>query len=786
MPASSATDHLDDFNSQQLATLRNALPDMNGTKWIGDYRILREIGRGGMGVVYEAVQESLGRSVAIKLLPSLHSLSAAARARFQREACAAARLHHTNIVPVFGIGETEGQQYYVMQLIEGRTLAEWSDSLKQACQSTDNSVLHPQDESQSTNLQHCQRVAKIALRVAQGLAFAHSHGVVHRDIKPENLLIDEHDAVWIADFGLAKSSGSDDLTHTGSWIGTLRYMAPEAFEGVTDARSDVYSLGVTLYELLTLTPAFKSQNREQLVQEILAGIPDSPRKFNAKIPKDLETIVLRATATDPARRFASAEQVVADLQHYLNGEPISARKISLLEKFDKWGRRHPATAALSVSIIIIAALGATGILWQWRDARAARGSLQVALSEKEQALVATQRALRTSQSVADLLAQTLLSQDQFGLSALSPLTSNLSPLGTDANTIMQRTQASISQLANPAIRESLLDQLTVVYITSGKLQIALKLIDRTPREEQSNAQKGFLTLIQIIQGRYSEAIATANQMQAGDQHDRAFRDFLLSLAALEIDANEATLQTAETRLREYIAVEDDLQKRQRHQFLHYMHLSLIRLRLSGESTDSHHWRECKRLSSVAYEGIPAPEQFTIYQNCVALATGLFQMQQAHESENSILFNVGKSLTMQSIEQIASDLEVSSPVRSSFLIEIGDFLQNVSKTRYLPSLNSEIETIYRLALEGISVSCPGEPRQADMQCRLAQVLIEQGERAEAEELLANAQRIRARMQFSSSTSAGDNSHAVGDNSQAEPLTTPPSVEPNTPALAASKP
>ncbi|MEC8494649.1 MAG: serine/threonine-protein kinase, partial [Planctomycetota bacterium] len=278
---------------------------------IGPYTVVREIGRGGMGVVYEAEDRSLDRRVAIKLLPERISSSADFVERFRREAHAAARLEHPGVVPVYGVGDADGQHYYAMQFVDGygldglvrifagtRDEGEVLDRSEESgrerrfaralatgrldrfgARSEDPSGLEGADDDgarPALGRAYHRNVARIGLRAAEALGHAHARGVLHRDIKPANVLLDRSGRVLITDFGLAKLDESEDLTREGDFVGTLRYMAPEQFNGHAEPRSDVYGLGLVLYELLTLERAVKSDSRAELVNELLHVVPRSP------------------------------------------------------------------------------------------------------------------------------------------------------------------------------------------------------------------------------------------------------------------------------------------------------------------------------------------------------------------------------------------------------------------------------------------------------------------------------------------------------------------------------
>jgi serine/threonine protein kinase/Tfp pilus assembly protein PilF len=364
---------------------------------LGDYRILREVGRGGMGVVYEAVQESLGRHVALKVFPAAWPLGSSHLERFRREARAVARLHHTNIVPVFGVGEDSGVHYYAMQFIDGQGLDEVLKQIRRQRRPSprDREPLPapvarniPADEARAsgesdtdlTNLPEASyftRVAQIGLQVADALDYSHKQGILHRDVKPSNLLWDSHGVVWVTDFGLAKAEGSDGLTESGAIIGTLRYMAPERFQGRSDPRSDVYGIGATLYELLTLRPAFDDTDRLLLIERVTNTEPPRPRRLVPQIPRDLETIVVKALAKEPADRYPTAGDLADDLRRFLDDRPIKARRSSPLERGWRWCRRHPAVAGLAAALLLVllGGLGLVTALWQRAERQGATAEL---------------------------------------------------------------------------------------------------------------------------------------------------------------------------------------------------------------------------------------------------------------------------------------------------------------------------------------------------------------------------------------------------------------------------
>lgn len=380
---------------------------------IGEFRLVREIGRGGMGIVFQAEQESLSRFVALKVFPEHAHLSPQRLERFRREAQTAAKLHHTHIVPVYGVGEDSGLSYFVMQYVPGIGVDRVIDELRLL-----TSDEHVSDENgfgneftprraasalisgtfqkphgarqdrrrgaridtRDLDRRYWESIAHIIAQAADALDYAHGQGVVHRDIKPGNLLLDSEGKVWITDFGLAKAVHHTDLSKTGDIVGTLRYMAPEQFRRELDPAADIYSLGLTLYELLTLRPAFDETDPDQVMQ---GASPTSPRKLNAAIPRDLETIVLKATAIEPRHRYKHGRALANDLRRFTEDRPIKARRANAAEKLWRWSRRNPMLASMSSALLLVLITGFALVSWKWREAEAenrrAEQNLSIAL-----------------------------------------------------------------------------------------------------------------------------------------------------------------------------------------------------------------------------------------------------------------------------------------------------------------------------------------------------------------------------------------------------------------------
>lgn len=479
---------------------------------IGDFLVVREIGRGGMGIVYEAQQQSLARRVAVKVLPNERLPRAADLERFQREAQTAARLQHTNIVPVFGVGEQDGLHYYVMPLVEGVGLDEVIGALRRRNDASRPGASAEDIGTVARRLTAAKfgggsesargpapgnlwsSVARIGVQAAEALDYAHTQGTLHRDIKPGNLLVDGSGVVRVADFGLAGAASQPDGGRNGEIVGTARYMAPEQLRGAADARSDIFGLGLTLYELLTLRPLFERRDRASSADALARAL--RPRAVNRAIPRDLEAIVLKCLAHEPAERYQTAAALTADLRRFLDDQPVRARRVFVLERSGRWCRRNPALAiASSLVALLLVGIVVTG------------------LAAYTQTRAALQRAQTTSHLALEMLDGVYLQ--------LSPervwIASDSDPAGQACACIGLRTGGSASSVERTAIQvqasrqtATLLESLLAFYdrlaeqggddrhvklqsaIASrrvGDLRLCLGQIDRAEREYLKSVEK---------------------------------------------------------------------------------------------------------------------------------------------------------------------------------------------------------------------------------------------------------------------------------------------------------
>ena len=575
---------------------------------LGDFRLIREIGRGGMGVVFEAEQQSLGRQVALKVFSRDPLSDERHLKRFRREARTAARLHHTNIVPVLGVGHQRGYHYYVMQYVPGvgldaivnelwrirsadhespgepehktassagqsaaaltriaramitgrfaqprspasTTSLPTTDELSAvedgdlqtlpaaaafpACADGGNSVGEGEsnegdDEAPSLRENersrfdghYWQSVARIGVEAADALHYAHGQGTLHRDIKPANLLLDAQGTTWVTDFGLAKSVEHETLSRTGDIVGTLRYMAPERFSGRADARSDIYSLGLTLYELLVLRPAFEKTDPNSLIQTVTHDRPTPPRQLCPAVPRDLETIVLKAMAKEPTRRYESAGALANDLQRFLEDRPIHARRVGAIERLWRWSRRNRALASLSgtvfVLLVLVAVVASAGYLHTKRASRrVSDANIQV-----KRALAAESRQRQKAEATSKLAQEALDDLfEQFVPNRISAR-AGLSFDDADGNPVEMPSEPVLSKEVASLLERMLLYYERLAEQGDDDIQLRKKVADAKRRTGDLHARLGNY---EPSQAAYLSAIELYQQLQEQTPEDATIR-----------------------------------------------------------------------------------------------------------------------------------------------------------------------------------------------------------------------------------------------------------------------
>ncbi|MFO0958022.1 MAG: serine/threonine-protein kinase [Isosphaeraceae bacterium] len=453
---------------------------------LGEFRLIREIGRGGMGVVYEAEQSSLGRRVALKVLPYVAAASRSL-ARFRVETQVASMLQHPHIVPVYAVGCDQGVHYYAMQRIVGQSLAE---ALRHR---HGNGTVGPRGIDP-------RLAADLALQAAEALDYAHENGVLHRDVKPGNLLVDDRGHLWVTDFGLARAPGSADLTLTGDLLGTVRYMSPEQLSGnrPIDSRSDLHALGITLYELVTGRPAFDAVDRHELIRQVVEVEPPLPRRICPGIPRDLETIILHAIAKDPAHRYPTARALAEDLRRFLSDRPILAVRPGLLERANRWGRRRKALVATAALLLAIASVVSSAFAARlWAEQTKTRAALEVAQTARFREREALKFTFEASDQIASNAMQRLLRPD---------------PVHGEEEYFCRRALAYYEKLANRYHGDE--EMASIVAVAQHKIAF-LRMILRDPEAEAAFRRSLALydQLLMNVPGDYELAIARVDLLR---------------------------------------------------------------------------------------------------------------------------------------------------------------------------------------------------------------------------------------------------------------------------------
>ena len=581
----------------------------NSLETLSDFQIVREVGRGGMGIVYEAIEKSLKRRVALKVLGPSVAGSQKQVQRFNREAEAAARLHHTNIVPVYGIGEERDLHFFAMQFIDGVPLSDvirfvggrptkrdssgqsrsgsladrllatvteedsshdaphrdaiadatrffnaecaarvllrgthkdqsiqpTTDSTSERLRSEDHltesvataepsreSLTATEDDAHQSKLpvismKYWRSVARIGAAVADALHYSHQHGVLHRDIKPSNLLLDRQGVVWVTDFGLARHEDQEGITNTGDIVGTLRYMAPEQFNGDSNTRSDIYSLGLTLYELLALRPAFEESRHGPLISQKTSSTPPGLRSINGEIPRDLETITHKACATNPTDRYATAGELANDLRRFLEDRPVLARRATVAEQFVRWARRNPVVASLSgATVTLLATVAIVFAVGQYRTQAALeivelqKSELEVRQAQLDQSLNAERRSSSVARDEYARAEKNL----QLAIAAFDSIIDNVASRGVPQSLTLNigddesgeeepRVYDTMLTAADADLLEALL---TFFDDFAGQNQTDLRLQSASARKRVGDIQQRL--------GRFAEAEATYRQSLA--------------------------------------------------------------------------------------------------------------------------------------------------------------------------------------------------------------------------------------------------------------------------------
>ncbi len=563
LEAGSATD------SAQRPTPRDEPEPWLGRE-LGDFRVIREIGRGGMGVVFEAEQISLNRSVALKVLPAHLTLRAESVERFKREASTASRLRHPGIVEIYSVGEEEETHFFAMELVDGTPLDRIIDDLQQdedfplsgerLMASVSSTVLRGTvpsesrgaDESQAPmekksglfeKRTYIESICRLVHQVADALDYAHQAGVIHRDVKPSNILIRADGSAVLTDFGLAREEGLPSLTVTGDFAGTPHYISPEQAlprGKKVDHRADVYSLGVTFYELLTLKRPFDGKTSQEIFGKIVSKEPQPLRSLNSMIPRDLETVCLAAMEKNPERRYQNAREFADDIERFLNFEPVQARPIGVLTRSFRLVRRNPAYSALIFLVCLVVVVGPLIFGFQQKKAR---DEISVAMETCEAERERAVREEETSRLVCDYVV---------GLFEL-PVPDDVTGRTIPAFEVLQQGAANVDAYLGerPEIKARFKEAIGQVYTGLGQYAEAEKILKEARVETCRLNGDDHLDTIGIDH-KLADLYTREGRHRAAE---RLFEKVIDARTSLLGPEDLATLETMADLIEAYLAVE---------------------------------------------------------------------------------------------------------------------------------------------------------------------------------------------------------------------------------------
>ncbi len=738
---------------------------------LGDFIIGREVGRGGMGVVYEARQLSLGRRVALKVLPFAAVLDAKQIARFKNEAHAAAQLHHPHIVPVFAIGTERGVHYYAMQFIDGqpldRVIAElrrkWrvaGDTPVSGDAATSAADLSPPElaapstgqsfltEKSANRQQYFRTVARLGIQAAEALHAAHEYGVVHRDIKPSNLMLDGEGKVWVTDFGLARCQSEATLTKTGDVVGTLRYMSPEQALGQTalvDQRTDIYSLGATLYELLTLRPAVSGKDGPALVRQIDQQEPARLRHWLPELPADLETVILKALAKRREDRYATAQQFADDLRCVLEGRPTAAKPPSLAERLHKWAWRHKqlVTAAAAACLLAAVGLAASTLLIGQEKARAERNFQRAAANYRHARETVDHFGAQLAERLAEIpgaeqvrrefLQDTLEYYREFAAQAGTDpaLRADLALTYTKMGTITDRIGSTDEAISAYRNAEGILEQLVAQTPASAEYrrELALCLNNLALLLSRSGSTAD-------ARRAYDRAIRLQEQLVAAspqvEQYQGDLARSLNNLGLLHSDTGQieqaaGTFRQAASRQQELVARQPGDPEQLRNLAATYNNLSSLYATLQPAKAVEF----CAQALVYQKRAVAARPDLLVHQSDLALTynnlgAALARAQQAEEATASY----------QRAIEIQRQLVTAVPADKSFRRDLAVSYNNLGLLQNARQQTAEAEGSFQQALSLQEVLVAQHPRDAGLQSSLGGIcnnlgtVLEQLHRTEA--------------------------------------------------------